>query len=177
MTETANDLRPADSAVGQSLLAPGLQVFTDGSYEPGSRRGGWAFVVYRDGVEIASDYGGVSDFPNNSMELIALIEAARWIGSHASGHDAVIWTDSQYAVNGCNCWRHIWKNNGWKKITANARLRSRTIANAELWMAIDRALSPNPLVTIAWCKGHVGIRGNERADALAEEGRIWVVND
>ncbi len=152
----------------------GLHVFADGCYEPNSGGGGWAFVAYRDAVEIASGFGGVQNSANNSTELIALLNAAIWINSNAKGEPAVIWSDSIYAIKGCNSWRHIWKNNGWKKIVPKANVRSRTIANSALWKAIDLQLSPNPLVTIAWCKGHFGIEGNERADELAERGRLSI---
>lgn len=151
-----------------------LRVFADGCYEPNSRQGGWAFVAYRDAVEIASSLGGVQDSANNTMELIALLKAATWLNANALGEAAIILSDSLYVVKGCNSWRHIWKNNGWKKIVSNANIRSRTITNPELWKAIDRQLSPNPLMTIAWCKGHSGVEGNERADELAESGRLSI---
>lgn len=149
----------------------GLHVFTDGSYEPISGKGGWAFVVYRDGLEIASEFGGAQGSVDNTMELTALLKAALWINSNASGQPAVVWSDSAHTVKGCNSWRQIWKNNGWRKIVPNARARSRTIANRDLWMAIDLQLSRNLLLAIAWCKGHSGIVGNERADTLASHGR------
>ncbi len=149
-----------------------LHVFADGCYEPVSGEGGWAFVVYRDDAEVASGSGGVKDTANNTTELIALLEAVTWINGNAAGETAVVWSDSAYAVTGCNQWRHIWKNNGWKKISANAKVRSRTIANPDLWKAIDGQLSRNRLLTIAWCKGHSGLAGNERADELAERGRL-----
>ncbi|MBB2785777.1 UNVERIFIED_ORG: ribonuclease HI [Rhizobium esperanzae] len=155
----------------------GLHLFVDGCHEPGSERGGWAFVVFRDAVEIACGFGGVEDTANNSMELLALLEAAIWINREAAGERAVIWSDSVYAVKGCNSWRPIWKNNGWKKSSPNGNARKRTIANADLWKAIDLQLSRNALVTIAWCKGHSGIAGNERADALADRGRLSLEHD
>ncbi len=149
-----------------------LHVFADGCYEPDSGEGGWAFVVYRDDAEVASGFGGVEDTANNTTELIALLKAVEWIDSNAASETAVVWSDSVYVVRGCNQWRHIWKNNGWKKISANAKVRSRTIANPDLWKAIDAHLSRNRLLTIAWCKGHSGLAGNERADELAERGRL-----
>ncbi|WP_237352612.1 ribonuclease H family protein [Rhizobium leguminosarum] len=152
----------------------GLHVFADGCSEPSSGQGGWAFIAYRDAVEIAADFGGVRDSANNAMELIALLKAAMWVNTNAPGESAIIWSDSLYAVKGCNSGRHIWKTNGWKKIVPNANARSRTIANPELWKAIDLQLSPNPLVTIAWCKGHSGIEGNERADELAGNGCLSI---
>ncbi|MBB3351751.1 ribonuclease HI [Rhizobium lentis] len=152
----------------------GLHVFADGCYDPGSGHGGWAFVAYRDSVEIASNFGGVRDSANNSMELTAVLQAVMWISSDATGEAATIWSDSIYAVKGCNDRRHIWRNNGWKKNNPNGNARSRAIADAELWKAVDLQLSRNALVTIAWCKGHSGISGNERADELADGGRLSI---
>jgi ribonuclease HI len=149
----------------------GLQLFADGSCAPDSRRGGWALVAYRDGVEVASRCGGAEDAANNRMEVTALLQAMFWLNANAAGERAVIWSDSVVAVKGCNDWRPIWRNNGWKKITANPKLRSRVIQDADLWQAIDRALAVNAGVTVMWCKGHAGIGGNERADGLAEQGR------
>lgn len=171
MTDIPAKLRAHANTAGILGTPRGLHVFADGCYDPSSGQGGWAFVAYRDVAEIAADFGGVQNSANNSTELIAVLKAAIWINSNAKGEPAVIWSDSLYAVKGCNSWRHIWKNNGWKKIIPNANARSRTIANPALWKAIDLQLSPNPLVTIAWCKGHSGIEGNERADELAENGR------
>lgn len=152
----------------------GLHVFADGCYEPRSRQGGWAFVAYRDAVEIAAGCGGETESGNNAMEAMALLAAALWVNGHALGEAAVIWSDSVHAVRGCNSLRPIWKHNGWKKLDANPRARRRTIADAKLWQAIDRQLSQNPLLAVAWCKGHSGIDGNERADRLAEQGRLSV---
>jgi len=172
MSDISNELRSPAATVGIPEAQHGLHLFVDGCYEPGSGHGGWAFVAYRDAAEIASGFGGVEDSANNSMELTAVLRAAIWINSGASGEPATIWSDSVYAVKGCNSRRHIWKNNGWKKSNPNGTARSRTIANAELWKAVDLQLSQNGLVTIAWCKGHSGIAGNERADALADKGRL-----
>jgi ribonuclease HI len=154
-----------------SDASSGLHVYADGCYEPESGTGGWAFVAYRDGVEIVSGSGKIERSSNNAMELSALLAAATWVNDNAAGEAATIWSDSICAVNGCNQWRHIWKNSGWRKRAPGSKARSRTIPNAELWKAIDDVLSKNALLTVAWCKGHSGIPGNERADGLAERGR------
>jgi len=148
-----------------------LHIYADGCYEPVSGTGGWAFVVYRDGLEIASCSGKIERSSNNAMELSAVLEAAIWANANAAGEAAILWSDSVYAVNGCDQWRHIWKNDGWRKRNPGSKTRSRAIANAELWQALDAALSGNAPLTVAWCKGHSGIPGNERADRLAEFGR------
>jgi len=163
-------MAPADIE-SMSGVSSCLHIHADGCYEPESGTGGWAFVVRRDGLEIASCFGKVGQSSNNAMELHALLGAARWISDNAAGEAAILWSDSVYAVNGCNQWRHIWKSNGWRKKSPGSKARSRAIAHAELWQALDAALSGNARLTVAWCKGHSGIPGNERADQLAELGR------
>lgn len=153
-------------------METGLHVFADGCCEPNPGSGGWAFAVYRDGREIASDRGGVEHSTNNAMELNSLLRAVDWIASNANGERAIIWSDSAYTVNGCNNWRHIWKHRGWHRKSLAAKSKNRTVANLELWQAIDSALTANSLVSVSWCKGHAGIVGNERADELANIGRL-----
>lgn len=148
-----------------------IHIHADGCLEPGSGTGGWAFVAYREGVEIASEFGRVERSSNNAMELIALLAAARWASVDALDTPSILWSDSVYAVNGCNRWRHVWKNWGWRKTGPNPNARSRAIADKDLWIEIDGILSKCALLEIAWCKGHSGILGNERADRLAEFGR------
>ncbi|MGV4795594.1 RNase H family protein [Rhizobium sp. F40D2] len=174
MTGFPDEIRSSAPASAGPESQQGLHVFADGCYEPGSGRGGWSFVAYRDAVEIASGFGGAEDSSNNSMELTAVLRAAMWINCQTAGEAAVIWSDSIYAVKGCNGRRHIWKNNGWKKSSPNGNGRRRMIDNADIWKAVDLQLSLNGLVAIAWCKGHLGIAGNERADALADQGRLSI---
>jgi ribonuclease HI len=149
----------------------GLHVYADGCFEPHSKTGGWAFIAYRDGVEIASSNGCVHHAASNAMELTALLQATLWINAHSAGEATTLWSDSVYAVNGANQWRPIWKNWGWRKKGSNPNARSRPIADQELWIALDAALSDCPNMRVSWCKGHSDIPGNERADMLAEHGR------
>lgn len=149
----------------------GLEVYADGCFEPVSATGGWAFVIHRDGIEIASDFGHIAQAANNAMEVLALLEAARWIEAQERNVPTVIWSDSVYAVTGSNHWRPIWKSRGWRKKGPDPKARSRVIPDRELWVAVDAVLSRNPQIRIRWCKGHSGIPGNEKADMLAEFGR------
>jgi ribonuclease HI len=169
---TSGGVQPSDAGEERAGEVLDLQVYCDGCYEPLSDTGGWAFVVYRAGVEIASGHGGVEQTSNNAMELAALLQAALWLNANSSVGPSILWTDSAYAVNGCHRWRHIWRNRNWRKKGTDPRARSRPVPDAELWKAIDAELSKQSRITIAWCKGHAGLPGNERADRLAEAGRI-----
>ena len=159
--------------IGQAASASlRFEIYADGCYEPSDQSGGWAFVVYRDGQEVASDFGHVARSSNNAMELMALLRAARWIETHAANWPCILWSDSVYAVNGCNQWRPIWKSRSWRKKGPDPTARSRSIPDRELWIAIDAVFSSNKNIEVAWCKGHSGISGNESSDALAERGRL-----
>nr|WP_313023094.1 ribonuclease H [Brucella intermedia] len=149
--------------VGKHYEVPttGLVVFSDGGCEPNPGDGGWGFAVYRDGVEVHSNCGGMLDSTNNIMELTGMLMAIRWAA--VQGEPVHILCDSQYVVNGCNDWRHSWKKAGWKR-------GKKALANADLWQQIDAVLDGKDHITIGWVKGHAGITGNERADELATTG-------
>lgn len=149
----------------ERAVPPGLVIYCDGACEPNPGAGGWGFVVYRDGTEIHADCGGADPTTNNIMELTGALRALEWIAKHASGQNARLFCDSQYVVNGCNDWRHGWKARGWRR-----KGKSPDIANLDLWKELDAVLIAVP-ITLEWCKGHVGIVGNERADELSLEGR------
>ncbi|RVO67047.1 ribonuclease H family protein [Sinorhizobium meliloti] len=148
--------------IDHAVFAAGLHVFGDGACDPNPGPGGWGVAVFRDGVEIAFDYGGEASTTNNRMELTGLlkgIEAAKALQSPAT-----LWCDSEYAVKGANVWMHNWKKRGWKKPGKDE------LKNIELWQSIDAALSGADQIIIRWCKGHAGIAGNERADELSNLG-------
>jgi ribonuclease HI len=142
----------------------GLVIFCDGACEPNPGAGGWAFVVYRDGVEIHSEHGGDLHATNNTMELTGALMALRWFADRAVVEPVRLLCDSQYVVKGCNDWRHGWKRKGWRRGV------EKELANAYLWRDLDEALTLVP-ITLEWAKGHIGTLGNERADELAALGR------
>lgn len=149
-----------------------LDIFTDGSFDAGTRSGGWAFVVTQGDQRICAMHGRATANSNNSLELLAVIEAISWLARSGDLPFATIWTDSAHVVDGCRHWRAIWRNNGWKRITANRKLRKRAVPDAQLWIKLDEQLDRHPEVTVAWCKGHAGLVGNETADALARAGTV-----
>lgn len=148
---------------------PTLHLFVDGSYDPVKRVGGWGVVIVCNDVEIANCSGRMSCADNSVPELAAMLEAICWLKKKVPGEQATIWSDSIYAVTGCNMWRHIWRTNHWRKRAPNGKGRSRDVPNIDLWKALDASLTGYEMIDIAWCKGHVGLAWNERADALARQ--------
>lgn len=154
----------------QAMLSPdtnGLEVFTDGSFDAGSSTGGWAYVVMHEGHRLHAARGADRGRSNNTFELMALFEALSWLDSAAAGRDVILWTDSAHVLEGCARWRAIWRNNGWRRIDPNPNARRRKLADASIWQRVDTLLQRNLNVTVAWCKAHSGIAGNDQADALA----------
>ncbi len=68
-------------------------IFTDGASKGNPGPGGWGAIVYENG-EIQELGGGEKNTTNNRMELMATIEALRFIKSSAS--EVVLNTDSKY---------------------------------------------------------------------------------
>lgn len=156
-----------------TLFAEGIHIFCDGASIPNPGVGGWGVVVYDNDQELRTAFGGDPETTNNQMELTGLLNAIEQAKALSDNPAVTIWCDSQYCVNGANEWRHKWKRNGWKKSPA----ATEHVKNADLWKAIDDALSITASngILIKWVKGHADIAGNERADQLAEQGRQQVL--
>jgi ribonuclease HI len=134
-------------------------IHTDGACKGNPGPGGWGALVERDGrVEELS--GGELATTNNRMEMTAVIRA---LESLAPGTEVALYTDSQYVKNGIETWIHGWKRNGWK--TADRK----PVKNADLWRELD-TLAARHRISWHWVRGHNAHPGNERADALANEG-------
>ena len=77
--------------------------------------------------------------------------------------------DSQYLVKGMTEWLPKWVARGWRKAGGQAP------DNLDLWKRL-RALAAAHEVVWVWVKGHAGNAGNERADALANQGLAKVTS-
>ena len=132
-------------------------IFTDGAAKGNPGRGGFGVVISHNGT--ITEKGGFKGYTtNNEMELKAVVEALREIAPKKVPVE--IYTDSKYVVEGAKGWVFGWAKNGW--VT-----KAKTdVLNKELWQELLPLLGK---VEIDWHKvpGHVGIVGNERADAIA----------
>jgi len=73
--------------------------------------------------------------------------------------------DSQYVLKGITEWLPGWKAKGWKTASKQA------VKNVDLWQRLDDLVATGGhQIDWRWVKGHAGDPGNERADALANQG-------
>lgn len=127
-----------------------VTIYTDGSCHGNPGPGGYAAVVFENGM--TREVHG-SDFyaTNNRMELKAVIEGLRLLNEASK---VKIITDSKYVANTIN--------RGNLRAYANTPNR----ANADMWQEIAK-LSEWHTLSAEWVKGHSGNRFNQRCDSLA----------
>lgn len=161
VTEAKNTV-PArvGSAPGDSEEVERIEIWTDGGCWPNPGPGGWGLHAVLPGGKIVEKNGfGGEGTTNNRMELQAAIEALKMIPESEFG---VVYTDSKYVRDGITLWVKNWKKNHWRTY------QKKPVKNRDLWQELDE-LKCKRHVHWQWVKGHVGIHGNERADALASE--------
>lgn len=134
---------PGGNLVEGDSFTP-IDIYTDGSCLGNPGPGGWAFVVFENGKIVFENRGNDPDTTNNRMEMIAIIEALKWLNPN---QHATIHSDSKLAVKLFN---RTWKPK----------------LNLDL-VEIGRTLLDRCGAQLVWIKGHSGHPGNDRADALA----------
>jgi ribonuclease HI len=140
-----------------------VTIYTDGACSGNPGPGGWGAIL-QSGAMTRELKGGEPQTTNNRMELMAAIAALEALTRPCH---VVLHTDSTYVRSGITDWIHNWKKRGWK--TASRR----PVKNVDLWQRLDTAAASHE-VEWKWVKGHAGNPGNERADALANEGMAEV---
>ena len=135
-----------------------IKIYTDGSCLTNPGDGGWAAIINIDG-EIKKISGNEKNTTNNRMELMAPINALKYINSK----DPIeIFTDSKYVKNGITEWINTWVLNNWK--TSNKE----DVKNKDLWIELYK-LNQSLDVKWNWVKAHAGDTLNEEVDILAKE--------
>jgi ribonuclease HI len=152
-------LEPAAVTTAAAEQPATIEVWTDGACRGNPGPGGWGALM-RSGAHVRELYGGARDTTNNRMELTAVIEALAALKRESR---VVIHTDSQYVKLGITEWMAQWEKRGWK--TADRK----PVKNLDLWQRLAE-LAAQHRVEWRWVRGHAGNEGNERADALANQG-------
>ena len=144
----------AESAAARTPDA--VEIYTDGACRGNPGPGGWAAVLTARGQEKELS-GAESHTTNNRMELQAVISALQALKRPV---DVRLYTDSQYVRNGVLTWLAQWKSRGWT--TADRK----PVKNRDLWELLDVEAARHR-IEWHWVRGHSGVAGNERCDALA----------
>ena len=143
-----------------------VSVYADGACKGNPGPGGWG-VLIRMGEHSKELCGGELMTTNNRMELTAVIRALEALKRTCQ---LKIYTDSVYVQKGMTEWLVSWKARGWR--TSDKK----PVKNDDLWQQLDGLAQPHEIEWI-WVKGHAGHEGNERADALANEGVAKVLRE
>jgi ribonuclease HI len=136
-------------------------IYTDGACKGNPGPGGWG-VLMRSGAVEKTLHGGERETTNNRMELTAVIEALKALKRPCQ---VTLYLDSEYVRKGVTEWLAGWKAKGWKTAARQP------VKNVDLWQALDDLVQgAGHRIEWRWVKGHAGDPGNERADALANQG-------
>jgi ribonuclease HI len=151
-----------------------LNIFTDGSQLSNPRRGGCGFILVttdENGEEeiYESRLNGSKGSTNQEMEIKAAVEALKLVlGSRSPVQPRrfgriVVYTDSQFLVDGAGSSVHSWSKQGWNR-RGGARL-----VNTQLWQELLRLRKRSPIpVFFEWRKGKSS-RFTKLVDRLAKE--------
>lgn len=154
----------AESDLPNIASARRYVVATDGACRGNPGPGGWGAILTSfdaDRLPRTKTLSGAKrQTTNNEMELTAAIKALAWLP--ANDVPALVYSDSQYVINGMNDWRHGWAAKNWRKADG------KPVKNRELWEALIAAMGARE-VTWEWVRGHAGHQGNETADQLANK--------
>jgi ribonuclease HI len=143
------------------------QIFTDGASSPNGR-GGWAYVVVKDDIEIRRAQGSALGVTHQRMEIRAVAEALLAFPRHVP---VEVIGDSAYAID---CfkkeWNVRWEQNGWRNYSG------KPVANRDEW---ERALAAWRARSAGTNWQRVGGHGkgkypwNELADTLAVAAKAY----
>ena len=127
-----------------------IKIFTDGSCLGNPGPGGWAAILFEGEAKRphAVLKGGEAETTNNRMEMIAVIEALRFIHeNHLQQCLVTLFSDSTLVVKTLTL--------GWKRKK-----------NLDLWEELDE-LNEELSVEYVWVEGHAANRWNNRCDEIA----------
>ena len=130
-----------------------IEIYTDGSCIGNPGPGGWGVVILKDEKQIELS-GGERDTTNNRMEMMAIIEALKWLRKKSGIEEKnlnlykiIFHSDSNLIIQTINL--------GWKKK-----------ANTDLWAEMEK-LRAWLNIEWKWVKAHHTNKYNNRADEIA----------
>ncbi len=157
------------------MAADTLQsIYTDGACSGNPGPGGWGAVAYFSDGSVHEMGGAAAQTTNNRMEIQGAIAALEFILQSDQTEPLILYTDSEYVINGITKWVQGWKKKSWKTAAG------KPVLNQDLWTTLDRLnsqVSKQLTQPLQWkyVRGHTGNEGNERCDAIARSfslGRV-----
>ena len=132
-----------------------IDLHTDGACSGNPGPGGWCCILVFQGVE--KELSGSDNYTtNNKMELQAVIEGLKYIGTMTfKALDINLYSDSQYVVRAINEWLPGWIKKNFKDK-----------ANVSMWKEYFE-LSQRHKINAIHVKAHNGDHYNERCDKIA----------
>lgn len=133
-----------------------IQIYTDGSAIGNPGFGGWAAVICQ-GKRRREITGGSSYATSAEMEITAAIKA---LESTEKASKVIIYSDSQYLIQGMRYLAQRWERFGWKD------RNGKPLVHRAIWKHLT-ACARGRAITWVWIRGHNGHPFQCRADKLA----------
>ena len=158
----------------KKFLNTEIDIWCDGACKGNPGSGGWGVYIIVKNIWHDKEEpdiftyelcGGEKNTTNNIMEMTAVIKAAEWLTLyHYNKNKIVFHLDSAYIIN-CykEKWYIKWIQNNW------LTNKNEPVKNKELWEKLI-IIFEQPNFHFEKVEGHSGIKENERADALANQG-------
>ena len=141
-----------------------ILLFSDGGSKGNPGPGGWGVVIVEPAGQVVELGAGDRHTTNNRMEMSGVIGGLRHLRKTA-GEVAVL-TDSTYVIRGIQQWIEGWIRRGWRTASGGE------VKNELLWKDLHHLVRDREqrYGKMSWhyTRGHTGIPGNERVDAIAE---------
>lgn len=142
-------------------LMDSVIIYTDGSCDTKSKRGGWGYLLRYQNICKAQS-GFEANTTNNRMELGAAVRALSTLKHPCQ---VTLTTDSSYLKNAfTEGWLATWQGNGWRTATG------KPVKNQDLWRNL-LTLNATHDITWTWTKGHADSPENNLVDTLALSAR------
>lgn len=141
-----------------------IEIYTDGGV-----RGNGTIDCYGAAAHVSITEGDVlfntsveltEGTTNNREEMRAIMNALESLLSFHKD-ELIIYSDSQYCVNGINKWMKVWEKNNWVR-------GEEAIPNKDLWEDMFKLVNFFPNLSVIWVRGHDGNKWNEHVDRLCQ---------
>ena len=137
-----------------------VRIYTDGACRNNQNKnnvGAWAYRLEQ--LDKVKEVSGVEiNTTNNKMELTAVIKALEALNETAKAYKIIVYSDSNYVVQGVNSWRASWEAKCFAKV-----------ANSEYWQYLYSLVDSFSDITFVWVPGHSTVLYNNKVDKLCND--------